>query len=206
MARILTVAAAVALVGLVGGTAWYVLWPRDADRFAACREGAVAGGAGAIGGPFTLVDETGRTVTDADVITQPTLIYFGYTFCPDVCPVDAARNAEAVDLLEAQGIMVTPVFISIDPARDTPEALAEFTDQLHPRMIGLTGTDAQTTAASRAYKTYFRVNDPTEEYYLVDHSTFTYLVLPDDGFVDFFRQEVTADQMAERVACFTKAI
>ncbi len=205
MVRILTVAAVAALAGLVGGTAWYVLWPRDADRFADCREGVVAGGAGAIGGPFTLVDETGRTVTDADVITQPTLIYFGYTFCPDVCPVDTARNAEAVDILESRGIMVTPVFISIDPARDTPEALAEFTGMFHPRMIGLTGTEAQTTAASRAYKTYFRINDPTEEYYLVDHSTFTYLVLPDHGFVEFFRQEVTADQMADRVACFAQA-
>ena len=206
MARILAATAAAALVGLVGATAWFVLWPRDAARFAACREGAVAGGAGAIGGPFTLVDETGRTVTDADVVTQPTLIYFGYTFCPDVCPVDAARNAEAVDLLEARGIMVTPVFISIDPARDTPEALAEFTDMMHPRMIGLTGTEAQTTAASKAYKTYFRINDPTQEYYLVDHSTFTYLVLPQYGFVDFFRREVTAEQMAERVTCFTEAI
>lgn len=206
MARIFAAAAAAAVVGLMAGTAWFVLSPRDADRFAACREGAVSGGAGAIGGPFTLVDQTGKTVTDADVITQPTLIYFGYTFCPDVCPVDAARNAEAVDILEERGIIATPVFISIDPARDTPEALAEFTQMLHPRMIGLTGTEAQTTAASKAYKTYFRINDPTEEYYLVDHSTFTYLVLPEYGFVDFFRQEVTADQMADRVACFTEAV
>ncbi len=205
MARIIAAAAVAAVLGLVGGTAWYVMFARGGDRFAACRESAVAGGAGAIGGPFTLVDETGATVTDRDVITAPTLIYFGYTFCPDVCPVDAARNAEAVDLLEQRGIMVTPVFISIDPARDTPQVMAEFTDLIHPRMVGLTGTEAQVTAASRAYKTYFRINDPKDDYYLVDHSTFTYLVLPDTGFVDFFRQEVTAEQMADRVACFVGA-
>jgi protein SCO1/2 len=76
---------------------------------------------------------------------------------------------------------------------------------LHPRMIGLTGSAAQVQAASKAYKTYFRINDPQDDYYLVDHSTFTYLVLPAYGFVDFFRQEVTAEQMADRVACFTKA-
>lgn len=197
--------AVAAIAGLVGGTAWFVLGARDDDRFAACREGAVAGGAGAIGGPLDLIDETGAAVTEREIITRPTLIYFGYTFCPDVCPVDAARNAEAVDILEQRGIIATPVFISIDPARDTPEVMAEFTAMLHPRMIGLTGSAAQVQAASKAYKTYFRINDPQDDYYLVDHSTFTYLVLPDAGFVDFFRQEVTPEQMADLVACFVEA-
>lgn len=197
--------AVAALAGLIGGMAWFALGRGPDDRFAACREGAVAGGAGAIGGPLDLIDETGAAVTDREIITQPTLIYFGYTFCPDVCPVDAARNAEAIDILERRGIMVTPVFISVDPARDTPEVLAEFTDMLHPRMIGLTGTEAQVQAASRAYKTYFRVNNPDDDYYLVDHSTFSYLVLPEVGFVDFFRQEVTPEQMADRIACFVEA-
>lgn len=202
MARIYAAIAAAAVVGLVAGTAWFALRTSPGDRFAACREGAVAGGGGSIGGAFTLVDETGATVTDGEVFRHPSLVYFGYTFCPDVCPVDAARNAEAVDILESRGIEVTPVFISIDPGRDTPEVLAEFTDMIHPRMIGLTGSEAQVLAASRAYRTYFRINDPGEEYYLVDHSTFTYLVLPETGFVEFFRQNVPADAMADRVACF----
>jgi protein SCO1 len=204
--RIYVAMAVAALAGLIGGTAWFVFGQRPDDRFAACREGAVAGGAGAIGGPLDLIDETGAPVTDREIVTGPTLIYFGYTFCPDVCPVDAARNAEAVDLLEQRGIMATPVFISVDPARDTPEVLAEFTDMLHPRMVGLTGTEAQVQAASQAYRTYFRINDPQDDYYLIDHSTFTYLVLPEVGFVDFFRQEVTAQQMADRVACFVEAV
>ncbi len=192
----------VAMAGLIGGSALYVLYGNPNDRYAACRGGAVAGD---IGGPFTLVDETGATVTDKDVITKPTLIYFGYTFCPDVCPIDAARNAQAVDILEERGIAVTPVFITIDPARDTAEVLAEYTDSIHPAMIGLTGSDAQITAASQAYRTYFQKRETGDEYYLMDHSVQTYLVFPDTGFADFFSREATPDDIAQGVACFVGA-
>ena len=193
------VAAAAVLVGL-GMTGAYVYLNRASDPFAQCRGGQVAGGD--IGGPFTLVDQTGKTVTETEVITKPSLVYFGYTFCPDVCPLDNQRNAEAVDILEERGIEVTPVFISVDPKRDTPEALAGFAEAIHPRMIALTGSDEQVKAASQAYKTYYRVQDPTEEYYLVDHSTFTYLMMPGLGFMDFFKRETTPDEMAEKISCF----
>ncbi len=148
------------------------------------------------------MDKTGATVTDKDVITKPTLVYFGYTFCPDVCPLDTARNAEAVDLLEQQGLDVTPLFISIDPARDTPQVVGEFATNLHPRMIGLTGTDEQIKAASQAYKTYYKKQDSGDEFYLMDHSTFTYLVLPEKGFVEFFKRDDSAESMATTVACY----
>ncbi len=195
--------ALVVVVATLGGAALYkVMTGGGDDRFAQCRTTRVAGGSAMIGGPFTLVDETGRTVTDKDVITKPSLVYFGYTFCPDVCPLDGARNAEAVDILQGRGYDVQPVFISIDPARDTPEVVAEFTDYLHPDMIGLTGTPEQVKAASQAYKTYFAKQPGDEEYYLMDHSTFTYLMLPGTGFADFFSRDVTAQQMADRVACF----
>ncbi|MDO8882769.1 MAG: SCO family protein [Pseudotabrizicola sp.] len=193
--------AAAAVVGLLGGTALYIYLGQGDDAFAQCRGGQVGGGD--IGGAFTLVDEAGATVTDVDVLAKPSLIYFGYTFCPDVCPLDAARNAEAVDILEEQGFDVTPIFISIDPERDTPEVMAEFTENLHPHMIGLTGSPEQVRVASQAYKTFYRKQDGGDpEFYLVDHSTFTYLTLPGIGFVDFFRREDTAVQMADRVACF----
>jgi protein SCO1/2 len=192
--------AAAVLAGLLGGTAYMIWSARAADPYADCRGGAVGGGD--IGGAFTLVDETGNTVTDKDVITKPSLVYFGYTFCPDVCPLDNARNADAVDMLEENGFEVTPVFISVDPERDTPEVVRDFTDNLHPRMIGLTGSAEQVKAASLAYKTYFKKQDSGDEFYLMDHSTFTYLVLPDKGFVDFFQRDDTAEQMAERVGCF----
>jgi protein SCO1/2 len=201
MTRLYAGMAAASVLALLAGSAAYVLLNRSSDTYADCRGGAVGGGD--IGGAFTLVDETGATVTDADVITGPSLVYFGYTYCPDVCPLDMARNAEAVDILEEKGFDVTPVFISIDPDRDTPEALVDFTDNLHPRMIGLTGTPEQVKAASMAYKTYFKKQEGDDpEFYLMDHSTFTYLVVPKVGFLDFFKRDDTPDQMAERVACF----
>ncbi|MGR3502166.1 SCO family protein [Pseudaestuariivita sp.] len=194
-------AGTLALAGILG-TVWYTQFRAPQDVFAACRTG-VAGGD--IGGPFTLVNGQGETVTDQDVITEPSILYFGYTFCPDVCPLDMFRNAEAVDLLAEEGVSATPVFITVDPARDTPEVVAEFADVMHPKAIGLTGTPEQTDAASKAYRTYYRAQPAEDEFYLVDHSTFSYVVLPEHGFVDFIRREATPEQVAETVACFANA-
>jgi len=203
MTRVYAILAAAAAILLIGVGAFFAFRSGDEDIFAECRTGQVAGGANAIGGPFTLVSETGETVTDADIITGPTLLYFGYTFCPDVCPLDNARNAEAIMLLDERGYDVTPVFISIDPERDTPELLAEFTDYMHPRMIGLTGTLEQVKSASQAYRTYYKKQDSYDpDYYLIDHSTFSYLVFPEHGFVEFFRRDLTPEQIADQVACF----
>ena len=191
------------VLAMLGGTA-AVVWIRGgADQFASCRSSAVAGGD--IGGPFELVSETGATVTDTDVITEPTLVYFGYTFCPDVCPLDSARNAEALDVLAERGVSARALFISVDPERDTPEVVAEFTEVMHPKMIGLTGSPEQVKAASQAYKTYYKKQPGDPDYYLVDHSTFTYLVLPEKGFVEFFRREATPEQIADTVTCYTQA-
>lgn len=171
-----------------------------------CGSAVVAGGNGAVGGPFSLIDENGAAVTEKDVITGPTLVYFGYTYCPDICPTDVARNVEAVDILEAKGKTVTPVLISVDPRRDTPAVLKEWTDYLHPRLIGLTGSPEQIAAAAKAYKTVYRVpEDATGNDYLVDHMTQTYLMMPEAGFVEFFTREATAEQIAEVTACYIDA-
>lgn len=164
-----------------------------------CGAGVVAGGA--LGGPFTLVDETGATVTEADVITQPTLIYFGYTFCPDVCPIDTMRNGIAADVLAERGQTIGTAFITIDPARDTPEVVAAYTDNFHPDMIGLTGSDDQVAGAAQAYRVVYSRADDDPDYYLMNHSVFTYLVTPEHGFVDFFRRDDSPEQMADRVSC-----
>lgn len=201
MSKIFALSAALVLTGLIGGTAGYVWYKQAGDPFAECRSSAVGGGA--IGGPFTLQDETGALISDREVLTTPALIYFGYSFCPDVCPLDNVRNAEAVDILEEQGFDVTPVFISIDPERDTPEVMGDYAEMIHPKMRGLTGSLEQVKAAAQAYKVYYKkaqTDDP--DFYLMDHSTFTYLMLPDKGFADFFRREESSDRMAERVACF----
>lgn len=204
MLRLYAITAALTIVSLLAAL-WLITARGPADAFAACARGRVAGGAGAIGGPFTLIDHTGRTVTDAEVFTRPTLLYFGYTFCPDVCPADTARNAVAADLLEQQGHMVTPAMISIDPERDTPEVMADFAANLHERMIGLTGAMDQVRAAAQAYHVYFSRQDGDPEYYLVDHSVFSYLVLPERGVVAFYRRDATARQVADSAACFIDA-
>lgn len=195
-------AASVAVIGLV---AIYALSVSDTgDRFAPCRGGAVGGGT--IGGPFTLTDEDGRRVTEKDVLAGPSLVYFGYTFCPDICPADTARNAEAVDALEEKGYEVTPVMISVDPARDTPEVLKEWTDYIHPRMIGLTGSPEEIAAVAKEYRTYYKAPEkPADEYYIVDHMTQTYLMLPGYGFVEFFARDATPEDIADRAACFIDA-
>lgn len=195
-------AALIAVLGL-GFMGWKAFLDRPDDAFAQCRQGQVAGGD--IGGPFTLVNTAGQTVTDADVLAKPALVYFGYTFCPDVCPFDMARNVEAVDILAERGFEVTPVFISIDPDRDTPEALADYASNMHPDLVALTGSADQVKAASQAYKTFYRKQESEDEFYLVDHSTFTYLMLPGTGFVDFFRREITSEEMADSVSCFLEA-
>ena len=193
--------AATAVAAIVAGT-WFATRSADDDQFAQCRASQIAGGTDTIGGPFELINAAGDTVTDRDVITEPSILYFGYTFCPDVCPLDTARNAEAVDLLAERGLSVTPIFISVDPERDTPEVVGDFAANLHERMIGLTGTPEQVKAASAAYRTYYKAQDSGDEYYLVDHSTFSYLVLPEQGFVEFFRRETSPEEMADAVACF----
>lgn len=203
MTRLFAGLAAAIVAAFLGASAWYVIANRSEDAFADCRQSQIAGGD--IGGPFTLVNTAGQTVTDKDVLQKPTLVYFGYTFCPDVCPLDMDRNVTAVDKLDAQGIDVTPVFITIDPDRDTPQALADYASNMHPKLIALTGSADQIQAASRAYKTFYKKRDTGDEFYLMDHSTFTYLMLPGIGFVDFFRREITSDQMAESVACFVQA-
>ena len=175
-----------------------------AQRFEDCIEGSIAGGN--IGGPFELMDHRGQMVTDAQVLDQPALVYFGYTFCPDVCPMDVARNVVAVEILADAGLTVKPVFITIDPARDTVDYLADFVANNHPEMVGLTGTAEQIAKAARAYKVYYRKQpSEDEDYYLMDHSSFSYFMVPDVGFVDFLRSDLLPEVVADRLACVLRA-
>jgi len=170
------------------------------DPFAACRANDMVDFA-EIGGSFSLTDEAGRKINDEQLINQPTLLYMGYTFCPDVCPLDNMRNAETIFLLEEQGVPAQAVFVSVDPKRDTPQVLADFTDVFHPKMIGLTGEKEMLSTMADDFHAVFEFRDEDDEFYLIDHTTFTYLLLPDHGVVDIFSRNDSATAIAERMTC-----
>ena len=144
----------------------------------------------AIGGPFSLVDENGQAVTNESYKGQWRLMYFGFTFCPDVCPVDAAKVGAGMRAFEAKdpraAAKVQPLFLTVDPDRDTPDALAEFTANFHPRLIGLTGTPEQVAAALKTFRIYAkRVPGVTEGSYTFDHLAVIYLMDPAGRPVEF---------------------
>ena len=199
-------ATAVAAVGL-GGSALYVTLTSETDRFAQCRVTQIAGGGADIGGPFALTAETGQTMTSEELIQGPTLIYFGYTFCPDVCPIDLSRNAEAIALMEEAGnTSVLPAFITIDPERDDVEQVEAYTDFMHERMIGLTGTQEQVDSAVRAYRVYARKVNVEAEFYLMDHSSFSYLMAPGNQLLEVYTSNILPERMAESLSCFTETL
>lgn len=202
MAKAAAILGATAMFALIGASVAYVMIGQSSDPVADCRGGVSAG---TVGGPFTLINAQGQTVTEKDVITQPSLVYFGYTFCPDVCPFDNARNAQAIDILEERGIAATPVFITIDPARDTPEVMGEYSANVHPAMIGLSGSADQVEQAAKAYRVQYQKRDIGGGDYLMDHSVLTYLMMPETGFADFFHRDATPEQIADTVTCFAEA-
>lgn len=196
----------VAVVAVLGAAVAGVYLTRSGDRFAECRGGAVGGGVADIGGPFELVAADGTRVESAELLERPTLLYFGYSFCPDFCPNDLARNAVAADILAERGVEVDQVFVSIDPARDTPDVVGDFAEAIHPDLIGLTGSEEDVATAAEAYRVFFRKADDHPEFYFVDHSTFTYLVAPGHPFLDFFRSAAPAEEVADRTQCFVERL
>lgn len=134
----------------------------------------------AVGGPFSLTDTAGRPVTDVDFRGRWLLVMFGYSTCPDVCPTELQAVAAAMEQLGAQAAAVVPVFITIDPERDTPRVLGSYVKLFDDRLVGLTGTQAQVAAAARAYRVYYaKVPAKAGQDYLMDHSSFLYLMGPD---------------------------
>ncbi|EWY41423.1 electron transporter SenC [Skermanella stibiiresistens SB22] len=163
--------------------------------------GGTQTGTALIGGPFSLTDSTGKPVTQADYQGRYTLIYFGFTFCPDVCPTELQVMATALDRLGAKADQVQPLFVTVDPERDTVTQMAEYVAQFHPRLIGLTGTPDQIAQAARAYRVYY-AKAPGKDgdgYYTMDHSSFVYLMGPDGRFLEAFAHGTTPERMAETI-------
>jgi protein SCO1/2 len=159
--------------------------------------------AATVGGPFALTDEDGRTVTEQTWRGRFVLLYFGYRFCPDVCPTELAKMVEAYELLPASvQAQIVMAFATLDPERDDAASLRDYTDLFHPALIGLTGTRAQTDAAARAFRVYHaRVTQGRDaDAYLLDHSAFTYLLGPDGRTLQVFPASLTAEAMAADLA------
>ncbi len=162
-----------------------------------------------IGGPFTLVDQDGRTRTDRDFAGKYRIMYFGYTFCPDVCPVDMRNLAQGYRAFATanpeKGKRVVPIFVTVDPARDTPAVMKQYVATFDPAVVGLTGTTEQVAAVAKAYVVVYQLNkkSPTDEAYLVDHSRAAYLMDPDGKPVALLSQDekpaVIAGQLAKWV-------
>jgi protein SCO1/2 len=158
-------------------------------------------GTALVGGPFTLTDHTGRRVTEKDFLGKYTLIYFGYTYCPDVCPGELQLMAAALDEMGDKGDQIQPVFITVDPERDTVEHMAVYVPQFHDRLIGLTGSPEEVAAAAKAYRVYYaKVDDPDATEYLMDHSSILYLMGPDGGYVGHFTYGTKPDTLAAKLA------
>lgn len=155
-----------------------------------------------IGGPFSLTDQNGRTVTERDFAGKYRIVYFGYTFCPDVCPVDVQTIGAGLKTFEAReatkGADVVPIFVTVDPARDTPAVIKQFVANFHPRMVGLTGTSAAIAALAKAYGVYFAKQAPGPGGgYMVDHSRAAYLMDRDGEPVALLPAEQGAAQVAD---------
>lgn len=174
-----------------------------AGQYASCRGGVMAGGIHSLGADFELTSSNGARVTSAEVITKPSLLYFGYTFCPDVCPLDLLRNSEVAGILDEQGMEIEQVFITLDPGRDTPEVMGEYSGAIDPAIVGLTGTEAEIDAVAKSWRVSYEIpEDGDPEDYTVNHMTYSYLVMPDQGTVGLFSRNLTAETIAERIGCF----
>jgi protein SCO1/2 len=177
------------LAAFIGGTTLLVTWLRDSD-----------GAAASIGGPFTLTDQMGRTTTEQDFRGKLTLLYFGYVFCPDACPTALQNMADAVDQLGPAGDEVVPLFITVDPARDTVEVLKDYAEAFHPRLRALTGTPEQIAAAAKAYRVYFKkAEESAPGEYLMDHSSIIFLLGRDGRYLTHFTHFAPPEQMAEEI-------
>lgn len=157
-------------------------------------------GVALVGGPFELVDHRGETVRDEAFRGSLMLVYFGYTWCPDVCPTELQNMSAAMDLLGQDAAQVAPIFITVDPERDTVETMADYREHFHPSFVALSGTPAQTAAAAKAYRVYYAKGPedrPGE--YLMDHSSFVYLMDRDGGYLTHFAPATAPEEMAARI-------
>jgi cytochrome oxidase Cu insertion factor (SCO1/SenC/PrrC family) len=185
---------ALALLSLLGASDQPIA--QKSDRSAAELMDVVMWNREPIGGPFVLIDQTGARRTAADFRGKFMLVYFGFTYCPDVCPTDLQQMGLAVDQLGLAGDAVQPIFITVDPERDTSEHLKDYVAMFHSRFIGLTGDAAAIKQAARNYRVYYAKVELAKSDYTVDHSAFIYLIGRNGEYLSFFAPGTSAEILA----------
>lgn len=148
-----------------------------------------------VGGPFALTDQSGRRRTDADFRGKLLLVYFGFTFCPDICPTDLQEIARAIDQLGPAGEQIQPVFVTLDPERDTAEHLSEYVPLFHPRLLGLTGSVEAVWQVAEAYKVFYEKVETDKGQYTIDHTAYIYLMDRSGAYLGFFPPNTSAERM-----------
>jgi cytochrome oxidase Cu insertion factor (SCO1/SenC/PrrC family) len=186
---------------LLGGIAAIAVFPQAREKLFPQQGAEQSSGKALIGGPFTLTDAAGKQVTDKDYRGRYMLVFFGFTGCPDICPAGLQLISAALDKVGAKASNVTPIFISVDPARDTPEKLATYVKNFNDRMVGLTGTPEEVTAVTKAYRVFYEKvpNETTPADYGMNHTSIIYLMGPDGEYVTHFTPTTTVDAMAEKL-------
>lgn len=185
--------------GVIAVASGWMLWsPTAPEPSAAALMDAVMWNKEQIGGPFALIDQDGSPRTDADFRGKVLLVYFGYTYCTDICPTDLQAISTAIDKLGPAGESVQPLFITVDPEHDTPDAIKLYVALFHPRLVGLTGTAKQVKTVARAYKVYYAKNEQSKKSDpVIDHSGFVFLVGRDGKYLGFFPPGTSADRMID---------
>jgi cytochrome oxidase Cu insertion factor (SCO1/SenC/PrrC family) len=183
--------------GVIAAAASYAFWPQPPqERTAGALMDALMYGKEPVGGPFALVDQDGVPRTDKDFRGKLLLIYFGFTFCSDACPIELQTIAQTIDRLGPWGATVQPLFITVDPEKDTPEQLKSYVTLFHPRLIGLTGDPREIRKVALAYKVYYAKTDPIRaDGTQVDHSGAIYVVGPDGRYIGFAPPGTPADRL-----------
>jgi len=153
-----------------------------------------------VGGPFSLVDQNGMRRSDTEFRGKYMLVFFGYTYCPDVCPTTLAVMGAALDKMGTQADRVVPIFITVDPARDTPEVLKAYLSAFGPKFIGLTGKEDEVAAAATAYRVYYQAHKEQGDNYAVDHSGVVYLMDKKGGFLANYSLDASPERMAADLA------
>ena len=157
-----------------------------------------------LGTSIDLIDQNEQPFSLEKQDTPFSLVYFGYSYCPDICPYDLERNAYVKDIMDEEQLDINLIFITLDPLRDTPERLKDFSEYIHDSMIALTGSNDQIEALKKRYGVFGKANkiDNEDQSYLVDHSTFSYLVNKNGKVLSFFNRRESPEKISEKIKCF----